>query len=289
MLARGERLDWFDSTEIVIEALIAGIALWFLVTHTLTAKRSFIERALFHDRNFVLGQVFIFLIGSVLFLPLLLLPLLLQQIGGYSAIETGYLLLPRGLGSVIGLIIMSQIRDKYDPRPILCVGLLVTAYSAWSMGQWTVEIRAWDVAWASFLQGCATGAIWAPINTLTLSRLNKRIQDQGFALFYLNFDIGSAIGTAAIIGLHARHSQINRAVLSEHINPFNELSRYVPLSEIWSITETGGLAALELEVSRQATMIAYNNSFMAIALVMAALIPLIVLFRHRRPQRNPAG
>ena len=289
MLARGERLDWFDSTEIVIEALVAGIALWLLLIHTLTAKRSFIERALFHDRNFVLGQVFIFLIGSVLFLPLLLLPLLLQQIGGYSAIETGYLMLPRGLGSVIGLIIMSQIRDKYDPRPILCAGLLVTAYSTWEMGQWTVEIRAWDVAWASFIQGCATGAIWAPINTLTLSRLNKRIQDQGFALFYLNFDIGSAIGTAAIIGLHACQSQINRAVLSEHINPFNELTRYGPLSEIWSITETGGLAALELEVSRQATMIAYNNSFLVITLVLAALIPLVVLFRHRHPRPAPAA
>ena len=280
MLARGERLDWFDSPEIIIEAVIAGLALYVCALNTIMAKQPFIERQLFTNRNFLLGLGFIFLIGSVLFLPLLLLPLLLQQIGGYPAVETGNLLFPRGIGSVLGLILMSRIRDRVDPRPILLFGLALTAYSAWLMSQWTTEVRPFDVALASFLQGCATGAVWAPLNSLALARLDKKIQDQGFALFYLSFDVGSAIGTAGVIGLHTRHSQINHAVLSEVVHPFNKLLGYPALNEFWSLTERSDLAALQQEIARQATMIAFNNSFIVIAVIIAALIPLIALFRH---------
>jgi DHA2 family multidrug resistance protein len=282
MLARGGREDWFESTEILIEAMIAGIALYVFVVHTLTSRETFIDQTLFLDRNFSLGQVFIFLIGSVLFLPLLLLPLLLQHIGGYTAIDTGYLLLSRGVGSVIGLTIMSRFRDTYDPRPFLFLGLVLTAISAFAMARWTVDIRAWDVVWTSFVHGVASSAVWAPLNTLVLSRLPRRLQDQGFAFFYLCFDIGSAIGTAAVVGLHARLSQINRAVLTEHVTPFSETVRANTYPELWSLSEPSGLATIEEEVSRQATMIAYNNSFLVIGLVLASLIPFILLFRYRR-------
>ena len=285
MLARGERLDWFESTEILIEAVVAGLGLYLFVAHTATAQKSFVDRALFRNRNYVLGQGFIFLIGSVLFLPLLLLPLLLQQIGDYPAIETGNLLMSRGFGSILGLLIMSQIRSRVDPRPILCFGLLVTGYAAWTMSGWTVEIRPQDVIWANFLQGLASGAVWASLNTLALKGLDKRVQDQGFGLFYLSFDVGNAIGTAAIVGLHARESQINHALLTEHINPFNEVLRYGALRDAWPVDETLGLAALDLEVTRQATMIAYNTSFLVIAGLLMCLIPGILLFR--KPVVNP--
>ena len=130
--------------------------------------------------------------------------------------------------------------------------------------------------------GIATGAVWAPLNTLTLSKLSSKLQDQGFAFYYLAFDVGSAIGTAAVIGLHARHSQINRSVLTENITQFTEPAQLSTLPGVWSITETAGLATLEQEVARQATMIAFNNSFMVIGFVMLALIPFILLFRYSK-------
>ncbi len=284
MLARGERLDWFESTEIVVEALLAGLLLYVCLVHTLTARRPFLERALFADRDLVLGIVFIFLIGAALFLPLLLLPLLLQQIGGYPAIETGYLLLPRGIGSVLGLLLIARLRDRIDPRGILCFGLFVTALSTWLMSRWTVDVRPGDVVLASFLHGSAAGAVWAPLNTLTLSRLSARLRDQGFALFYLCFDMGNAIGTALIVGMHTRHGQINRAVLGEQITPFHEQARSRQLDEVWSLTEVPGLAALAEEVTRQANMIAYNNAFLVLAIIMAGLIPFVPLFR-KLPRR----
>ena len=287
MLAKGEREDWFQSNEIVIEALIAGLALYLFFAHSFTARRTFIDFGLFRDRNFALGQLFIFLIGLVLFLPLFLIPILLQQIAGYPPVETGNLMLARGVGSIASLIIMSRIRDSIDPRPIFAVGLALSAYAAFLMSGWTVDVKPNDVVLANLIQGLATGAVWAPINTLTLSRLPGRKQDQGFALFYLNFDLGSAIGTAGIVALLARHSQANHAALAEMSSPYSEWLRTPSAVSYWSITEVEGLAALNEEIARQAAMIAYNNAFLAIAVLLAALIPFILLFHYRK--RKPAS
>ncbi len=282
MLARGERLDWFHSGEIIIEGIIAALALYIFVMHTILSKDTFIDGKLFRNRNFAMGQTFIFFIGAVMFLPLILLPLLLQQIGGYPALETGYLMLPRGLGSICGLTLMAYLRDRIDPRPLLFLGILGIAWPSWEMGHWTTEVRPWDVSYTTFVQGVAAGFIWAPLNTLTLSRLDRRVQDQGFALFYLIFDVGSAIGTAAVIGLQARYSQINHAELNEFVSPFNELLRYPHLSGVWDTSSAAGLATLQGEIGRQASMIGYNNAFMTIAMVMAVLLPFIFCFRHQR-------
>ena len=281
MLARGQRLDWFESTEIILEGSVGVLGVYWFIANTLTAKEPFFDRALFANRNYNLGNTVVFMVGSVMFLPLLLIPLELQQIGGYPAIDTGYLLMSRGAGSVMGLLLLSHFRDRVDPRPILFIGLVCTGIAAWSMSTWTVEIRAWDVIWTNWLLGVATGAVWAPLNTLTLSRLRDRLQDQGFAFYYLAFDVGSAIGTAMVIGLHARHSQINRSILTENITPFTDTDARGP---IWSTIDPAGLATLELEVTRQATMIAFNNSYMVIGVVMLSLIPLIFLFRYTKAQ-----
>ena len=285
MLARGERLDWFESTEIVIEAAIAVIGLYVFVVHSMGSRRPFFSRRLFINPDFVTGQVFSFVVGGVMFLPVLLLPLMLQQVAGYSAADTGYLMLFRGVGSMLGLIAVSIIRGRGDPRLILLFGLAISAYATWSMSQWTVDVRPWDVMWTSFLHGLAAGPIFTPLNSLTLSRLKGRVQDQGFAFFYLNFDVGSAIGTAAIVGAQARLSQINHSVLAEHVSPLREALHGAHLSGPWSLSETSGLVALEGVVSRQAAMIAYNDCFLIVSLALAATIPMILLFRYRRPAR----
>ena len=285
MLARGERLGWFESTEIVIEAAVAIVALYIFVVHSVGSRRPFFSRRLFMNRDFVTGQFFSFVVGGVMFLPVLLLPLMLQQVAGYSAADTGYLLLSRGAGSMLGLLAVSLIRGRGDPRLILLFGLTISACATWSMAQWTADVRPWNVIWTSFLHGLAAGPIFTPLNSLTLSRLKGRVQDQGFAFFYLSFDVGSAIGTAAIVGAHARLSQINHSVLAEHISPFREVLNAAPLSGPWSLSEVGDLAELEGEISRQAAMIAYNNSFLLVTVALVAVIPLIALFRYRRPGR----
>ena len=289
MLARGERLDWFQSEEVIIELLVVIIAFYVFLAHTFTARNTFVPVELFRDRNFRLGMTFIFLTGTVLFLPLLLLPLQLKAVADYAAIDTGYLLLPRGVGTLIGLLIMAQLRDRIDPRPILAVGLGVTGLSAWFASDWSTDIRPFDVVWTSFLHGLATGAVWAPLNTLTLARLPSRIQDHGFAMFYLSFDVGNALGTAGIVALHGRLVQINHAVLSEVVTPFNEVLRYRLGTDAWDIDKTAGLSALDAEVTRQSLMIAFNNTYLFIALLLFCMIPFIVFFRRPTPLAASEG
>ena len=279
-LARAERLDWFASTEFIIELFAACLLLYIFVTHTLTAKDTFVDRRLFRDRNFVLGQAVVFIMGGVIYIPLLLLPLMLQQIAGYPAIEIGHLLFVRGFGSILTLLAMTQLRERVDPRPLVLLGLLLTVLPSWRMVYWTADVLPFEVMWTNFLQGTGTSMLWAPLNRLVLSKLKGPLQDQGFAMFYLTYDIGNAIGTSLIIGMHSRYSQINHAVLVEHINPYNELLRYKSLRGSWSIEDIPGLSVIDAEVTRQAAMIAYNNSFLIITILTAASAPLILLFRR---------
>ena len=281
-LARGERLDWFDSTEIWIETVLAVVLLYMFVAHTLTHSAPFVDRRLFGDRNFMLGQIFIFMVGAVIYLPLLLLPLMLQQVAGYPAMETGQLLFTRGIGSIIGLLAMSQLRDRIDPRKVIFFGILLTVVPAWHMSQWSIDIRPFDVAWTNVVQGIGTSCIWAPLNMLCLSKLDKKMQDQGFSLFYLNYDIGNAFGTSIIIGLHARQSQISHTYIAEGINSFNAQVRYSTLPNSWSVDTLEGVSTLTDEISRQAAMIAYNGSFLSISIAVALLIPFIIFFRYSR-------
>ena len=281
-LARAERLDWFASTEFTIELFAACLLLYLFFAHTFTSKTPFVDRALFKDRNFVLGQMIIFTMGAVIYIPLLLLPLMLQQVAGYPAIEIGNLLFVRGVGSILVLIFMTRYADRFDPRPLVLLGLTLTVLPSWRMVYWTADVLPQEVMWTNFLQGMGTSLLWAPLNRLVLARLRGPLQDQGFAMYYLTYDIGNAIGTAMIIGMHSRHVQINHAILAEHINPFNELFRYTNLRGGWSIADIPGLAALDTEITRQAAMIAYNNSFLIITILTAATAPLIFLFKRVR-------
>ncbi|MEM7120043.1 MAG: DHA2 family efflux MFS transporter permease subunit [Pseudomonadota bacterium] len=285
-LARGERQDWFDSAEVIIEMMAALILLYLFAVHTVFAKKPFVDRALFLDRNYMTGMVFIAVIGALIVLPNFLMPLMLQQIGGYPPIETGRMMMWRGGGILLGLILVGRIAHRINPRSMIIFGLVLMAVPAWYMAQWTVEIRTSDVMWTNAVQGFGGSFIWVPLSTLTLSGLAKRNQDQGYALFYLVFELGSSVGVAAIVGKHSRDSQTNHAILTEAIHPFNQLFGYAPVERALDLADPATLALLEAEIQRQSVMIAYNNAFFATCLMAAALIPAVFIFR-RRSQATP--
>ncbi len=280
VLNRAERLDWFASPEIMIETGIIIVALYLFVAHSITTRNPFLRRELFQDRNFQLGLFFCLVNGALAIVPLVLLPLLLQNIGGYPAISTGGLLVFRGMGLIAGMIIVGQITNRVDSRYILAAGFFLMFISGWGMSVWTVELPAWEVIWTNFLQGAASGAVFVPVTTLAFTTLAPRFRTEGFAVFYTVFFTGSALGVAGIMAIHTRTAQINHAVLSEHINPFNEVLNYSFIPKLWDLNDLSALAALDVEVTRQATMIAYNNTFFSIAALSLIVIPLIFLFRR---------
>ena len=279
MLNRGERLDWFHSPEILLEGLYTVFAFYLFIAHSLTTRNPFFRPALFKNRNFMVGQIFIIVNGALSILPLVLLPLLLQNVAGYPAIAAGGLIVFRGLGLIIGLSIMSFIADKMDGRTLLVAGLLIMGISGWGMSRWTVNISQFDVIWTNLLQGLASGIIYVQITVLTFSTLPSKLRTEGFAVFHTLFFAGSSFGVAAIVFIHTRTAQTNHAFLTEFVTPFRDVFKYITHPEQWDINTLEGLSSVHEELTRQATMIAYNNTFFAVATLAFIVIPLAFLFK----------
>lgn len=284
MLNRGERLDWFTSSEIVIEGVVAAVAFYIFVAHTMTARSPFFDRGLFLDRNYLIALAFIFIYGAVVFLQLLLIPLLLQDLAGYDIEQVGIFLTIRGLGVAAGMFLLIPISDRIDPRLILLFGFGCLIASSWGMSGSTLDIRSFDVAWTNFVQGVGSGAAYVPIVIFGFSTLPQRLRNEGVALLYLLSNIGTATGTAVIFNHLARSTQMNQSIISEFLSPYSQAIKLGLVPRLWDWTGRNGLAAMDAEIARQAAIIAYNSSFFLIALTALAVLPFALFVRLPRRQ-----
>src|SRR6202023_2952514 len=140
MLDRGEQLDWFGSGEILIEAIVAASAFYLFLAHTFTAAEPFVRPALFRDRNFAAGMVFIFIVGITYLASLALLTPYLQSLMNYPIVTAGLVLGPRGIGTMAAMMIVGRLVGRVDTRLLLAVGLGLTAWSLYQMTGWTPDV-----------------------------------------------------------------------------------------------------------------------------------------------------
>ena len=277
-LSRGQRLDWLDSTEIRIEFVIAALALIIVAMRTIYIQNSFLERRLFTDRNFLLSINVMLMFGALGSLPLILMPLMLQQVFGYPAVSAGALLLARGVGLIISMLAVGYMR-RVDPRLILALGFFCAAVSNLYMSTWSTDINPRTVFWTNMLLGVAAGAIFVPMVTIALATLKRSLHTEALTFLFLVTNTGKAIGVAAIFVLHTRLLQINQAVLSENVTATSERLRHIAMPEIWDLDTLGGLATLSAEIGRQAELIAYLNDFLVTGVICLGILPLIAFLK----------
>ncbi len=282
MLDRGELLAWFESTEIVIEGLIAALTLYMFIAHMFTYYRPFLDRHLFSDRNFVTGLVFIFIIGIILLATMALLPPFLQHLKGYPVMTTGYLLVPRGIGTMFSMMLVSRVMGKIDTRFLILTGLTLTSFSLWRMGHFNLDVTEYMLVESGVIQGLGFGLIFVPLSTMTFSTLAPHLRTEAAAMFSVMRNIGSSIGISIVTALLSRNSQINHASIGEHVSIYNPLMHAPYLPESWSLETVTGLSALDAEVSRQAASIAYIDDFVLMMWVTLCAAPLLMLFRKPR-------
>src|SRR5262245_36106502 len=163
MLDRGELKDWFSSTEIRIEALVAALGLYLFITHMLTAEHPFISRALFKDRNFVIGSIFIFMVGIVLFATLALMPPLMQGLMGYSVLTAGLVSAPRGIGTWIAMAVVGRLAGLIDGRWIIAFGFGLGAISLWQMAGMSPAADSHILIVSGVIQGFGTGLAYVSL------------------------------------------------------------------------------------------------------------------------------
>jgi MFS transporter, DHA2 family, multidrug resistance protein len=282
MFDRGQRQDWFESREIILWAAIAALGFYLFVTHSLTTARPFFDLRMFLDRNFAVGLVLMAVFGLLVFVPMLLIPTMLERLRGFPVLMIGLLLAPRGLGTMLAMIVCGRLVTRIDPRLLLALGFLGQGMSTWLMSQFNLDTGPNEVFWAALLQGFGVGMMFVPLTMITFATLPVELRTDGSALFHLLRNLGSSIGIALAVTYLTRSTQHNRAELVEFASPLNEILRAPGLFGDWDLSSQAGLAAIELEINRQASMIAYVNDFHVMTLLALAAMPLILLARSVR-------
>ena len=281
MLDRGQRLDWFESTEIIIEATLAALALYTFIVHSATTRRPYINFAVFRDANFVVGVFLIFLFGLNIFSALLLMPLFLQDVQGYPVIAAGIIISSRGVGTAFGMIAAGRLTDRIGYRYTIVLSLIMVAVPSAFMVTWTDQVPAFDVLVVNILTGVGIGMLWVSLSTVTFSTLPAELRTEAASLFALLRVIGASIGVSVFVNFLARSTQVNYGVLIENINTFNEALAQFHDGRFWSMESLNGIARLSRLVSHEAQMIAFLNDFKLLVLTSVIGIPLALLFRRK--------
>ena len=278
IMDRGERLDWFESYEILFYVALMALSAWVFAIHTTTHPHPFINPQLFKDRNFVIGLLLVFVYGMLNITPTVLMPSMLQNLMGYPDSMVGMILGARGLGMALGFL-MVGFMGKIDPRVGMIAGIAAIGLAGWHMSTFTLEVDPWTVALNGFLQGVGSGLCWVPLSIVAFASLPLHLLSDASSLFHLLRNFGSSIFISISILAVVRSGRTSYSELTQHINPYTETAALPQVSGLWSFDTVAGLAVLESEINRQATMLGYMNSFTMYALVAFAAIPVMLMVR----------
>jgi DHA2 family multidrug resistance protein len=280
LLDRGNQGDWFQSFEIWIYAFFALSGGWIAAIHFYSAKEPLFHRELFADTNFVISLMFMVVIGVVMFATMALLPLMLQQLLGYDVIDTGFVLMPRGVGVLISMQVSSYLMRKgFDARYLVSFGFLVGTLALHWMAGWSIEVDRYNVIVSGLVQGLGIGLVFIPLNASAFATLPPHLRTDGSSLLNLTRNVGSSVGISVVMTLFARNLQTSHSALAGHVTP--SLSAMFDLSSIGQFQGVGdaALAMVNAEVTRQAAMVAYIDDFYLMQWLSLAAVPLVFLMR----------
>ncbi len=288
VLSRGQRLDWFESGEIIAEACIGALALYIFIVHSATARNPYISPRLVLDRNYTIGIGLIVIFGMLNFTPMVLLPPLMQNQLGFPDGLIGFVVSWRGAG-VMGGSFSSIFAQRFDPRVGMVIGFSLQIISGvWMMGL-NLDASVPDLAANAFLQGLAVGLIWTPIVTTAFRTLDHTLRPEGIAVMHLMRSIGSSFFISVTITEIVRSTTANYSRMVEFLSPYNKSLSVPSVTGEWSADTVSGMARLAREVNRQAAMIGYTNAFVMYTVMSVIAIPLVLMLGGRMGKREPAG
>lgn len=285
VLSRGQRLDWLQSGEIVLELLIAGIAIWVFTAHVLTAREPFLNPRYLLDRNYSLGLLLVTIYGMLNFTPMVLLPPLLREHVGFSEHVIGTIVAFRGVGGTIGFAV-AGFASRVDPRVSMMIGFgMLLAAGIWLMTM-SLDVSVSALAANAALQGVAIGAIWVPLTVVTFSSLPTHALAETSAVFHLLRNLGSSFFISMCVTEIVRSQGVNYSYMVEFITPFNELLSLPWVHGAWDAESAKGLASISGEIRRQAAMVGYLNAFGMFTAACALAMPLVLFVRRPSPKEK---
>ena len=282
---RGHRLDWFDSNTILGLTFIGCLAFWIFIFHCFYSSAPFINLQIFLDRNFTIGTVIAFVMGTLAFTGLVLFPSLLHDLRGYPDSAIGFLLAARGLGNWLAFFVIIPL-TRLIPRTSLASGLLLQAVASYAMAQFDVNLTSFDILWSNILLGFGQSIAFTPMTMLAFTTLPKERITEGATIFTLMRNFGSSIFISFAVLVLLRTTSQNYSNISEKISMFSGGGEFLALPALWSLDNLFGLSQLSNEVQRQASMIGYINSFHLMAFAAIAAVPLVAFMTHHQTSKK---
>lgn len=290
MLDRGGHVDWLASREIWIYLLVALSAGWMVTVHFATTPAPLFERALFADRNFTLALGFMIVIGIVMFAVMALLPPMLQNLFGYGVIDTGIVLMPRGVGILVSMQVSGLLmRRGIDARLVVASGFVICAFSLWQMAHWSLAVDEFHVIASGLLQGLGMGLVFIPLQVSAFATLDARMRTDGSSLLNLFRSLGASTGIAWMTVLLARNIQTAHQELGGHVTAATgNLVDFSTIDRFQTVGDTA-MSLIDAEVNRQAAMIAYIDDFWLMMWITLAAAPLAFLMRKNARPGGPVA
>jgi MFS transporter, DHA2 family, multidrug resistance protein len=298
MLDKGQQEDWFSSNWIRTLAIISFVMLVLFIVHELRTQDPVLHLRVFKERTYATGVFLMTTLGFVLYGSLVLLPLFLQTVLGYPAIEAGIAMAPRGLGSFIAMPVVGFLTAKVDPRKLLSAGLIGGALTLFALGSLNLQVGYWDIFWPQFFQGLSMGLIFVPLTTITMSLIAREEMGNATSIFNLMRNLGGSVGIATIATMLSRYTQAQYNILGAHISEFDARvgtligqirGAFMVRGMDVSSATSAAYAALSGMVSQQAVMVAFVQLFRVLAVVFAVVIPLVFIMRKPKTGQPAAS
>jgi DHA2 family multidrug resistance protein len=277
MLDRGERAEWFDSPEIIIQAALAVLFGWIFLAHSLTSDRPFLDPRLLLDRNFALGIGIAAVFGALFVTPMVLMPAMLQQLRDFPEVTVGTLIAARGAGTILSMLIMIAFANTWDPRLLFLIGFGMHTYAGVDMAQFDQNVSLSDVIWAMAIQGFGVGWLWVPMSLVIFSNLDPRRSPEGAAFFHFVRSIASSYYISASIVVVFHTQKMTYSELTKWINPYAPHFSFDRTTGGWNIDSAEGLAGIAGELASQSTNIGFINAFNLYLWTSLLVYPLIAL------------
>jgi len=276
-LDRGEQLGWTESNEIIAEFIISIVGFYYFFAHSLTASRPFIQFALFKDKNFVGGCVFMAVMGLVLFSTMALSSPYLQNVIGYPIITAGLLLASRGCGTFVAMMMVGRLMRYIEARTLIISGLSVTCLSLFYMTGWTDQTGVNEIVVISIFQGFGFGLVFVPLSTVAFLTLPNHLRTDGTSMLTLMRNVASSIGISIVIAQLTEGSRRAHAVLSEYVTPFNHAMQMPDVRALIDMSTDKGRAMADAMVNAQAQIIAFSHDYQMVMIFTLCAIPLAIM------------
>jgi DHA2 family multidrug resistance protein len=277
MLDRGERMEWFSSTEIWTEAVASVLGFYCYIVHVLTKRNHFLNRALFKDSNFAIGAAMYFVFGFVLLPTLALTSPMLEALLGYPADTAGYLAIPRGAALIGALLLTWRPVPRIDNRLVIAAGMALVVYGNARMLGYSPLMDRWPVVIAGALQGAGLGVLMPALTRAAFSTLSPALRSEGTVFFNLSRLYGSTIGISIVQIFFYNNTQAMHLALAKHIRPYGSAAH------ITGQLAGAHLAAINEVVTAQAALVAVIGQFKLLMIAMLVVSPLVLFLRKPRP------